>query len=91
MAAQTMGNMSAGSKEGAIAALSTQDSFPVDYYQQWTLKRRPERSHREERKFCLRGERITHSIPPLIQELVLVYGIMLVVCERLEGTSEKKT
>ena len=37
MAAQTMGNMSAGSKEGVIAALSTQDSFPVDRDQQWAL------------------------------------------------------
>jgi len=90
MAVQTMGSTSADSKEGAIAASSTQDSFPVDHDQRWTLQRWSERPHREERKFCLGGERVTHSIPPLIQELVLVYGIMLAVCEQPEGTSEKK-
>lgn len=83
-------NMSVGSKGGVIAALSMQDSFPVDHDHQRALERRPERSHREERKICLRGERVTYSTPPLVQKLVLIYGIMLAVRERLIEPRRRK-
>lgn len=52
-----------------------------------TLKR----PHREERKVYLRGERVAHSIPPLVQELVPVYGVMLPARERLERNRLKNT